>query len=133
MALAATFEADFSSFRTEVDSVLPGLASMQAEAESLNATLATMADGPAPAGLHDVAQATEEVTEANKQAAFSVEDFIKGYISATAILNAVEAAWTLLSDTITSSITSALDAEEGQGGLMAGLTGAGTGTRRVGA
>jgi hypothetical protein len=126
MALTATFEADFSAFRTEVESVIPGLAEMQAEANRLSDTLADMGEGAAPEQLHEVAQATDEVSEANSRAAFSVEDFIKGYISATAILAAAEAAWTLLTDTITASITSALEAEETQAGLLATLEAQGT-------
>ena len=126
MALTATFEADFTAFRSEVESVLPGLAGMQAEADRLSGTLSEMADSHAPEALHGLAGATEEVTEANQRAAFSVEDFVKGYLTAEAILGAVTAAWGLLTDTIAQSLTSAAEAEDAQAGLTAALTAQGT-------
>jgi hypothetical protein len=126
MALTGTFEADFSAFYSAVDLAKSKLSDMAGVAGSTADELSQILDQDAPEQMHQLAGATDEVTQANQGASVSIGDMIQAYISAEAIIGAVTAAFTALVDVVKESITSASDAEQAQTGLEGALRAQGT-------
>src|SRR4029450_12011499 len=114
MALTGTFDADFSAFYDAVDLAKSKLRDMAGVAGSTADEAAQVAHQDAPEQMPQLAEATDEVTHANQGASVSIGDMITAYVSAEAILGAVEAAFSALGDGVKESITSASDAEEAQ-------------------
>src|SRR4029434_11245492 len=135
MALTGTFDADFSAFYDAVDLAKSKLRDMAGVAGSTGDELSQALDQHAPVKvldqaareqMHQLADATDEVTHANQGASVSIGDMITAYVSAEAILGAGEAAFSALVDVVKESITSAADAEEAQTGLEGALRAQGT-------
>lgn len=126
MALTGTFDADFTSFYSAVETAKDKLRDMAGAADTVGQELSQVVDADVPGQMHELAGATEEVATANQDAGLSIGTMVAAYVSAEAIIGAVTAAFGALSEVITESLTAAADAEDAQAGLAAALTAQGT-------
>jgi hypothetical protein len=126
MALTATFDADFSAFLGEISKAKEQCAALLDTTDALSESVTQVADSDAPAAMQQLGGATEQVTEANTGLVQSITEFVAGYLTATAILAGVEAAFTSLVGVISDSIAQAAEAEDAQTGLVGALTAQGT-------
>ena len=126
MALTGTFDADFTAFLGEIDKAKDQLATLKVSTDALSDSVSQVVDDEAPAEMNQLAEATERGSQAASSATVSWQEWAKGLVTAEVIIRSVEAAWGLLTDTISDGISQALEAEDAQAALVNALEHQGT-------